>query len=193
MNHFYCILGVPFVPSDINIHFLNGNKDVLIVWKSKSTELQPVNGFAVIVESTTTTRDTPTIARRQTVTGQTTREEYKTPWSNFLLEGLDRKQMHTVQVCAENDLGRSCADPLSLEFPQPATLPTPQGISDSEKTGLPLEYLIPIIVLPILLVILCCLLLVGIIICVCMRHRSKHYYPAKQGTLSFIVCNPLCS
>ena len=166
--------------TDIQTHYLNSNKDVLLTWKSEPTDLQPINEYVVVVSSASFVSS---VEPRQKKDDLSSVVEYSTPWTYFLIEGLDQQQSITVHVCAENDLGRTCTEPpLNLSFVE---LTSPKEIKDQEETGLELKYLIPIIVLPILLAVLCfVLLLVAVVICVCAKSRSKHYYPARQGNSS---------
>ena len=118
-------------------------------------------------------------------------KEYVTPEERLLLEDVKGGKTYTIQVCAENDLGHTCANPEVVSITigkdgEPRTLVLiSDGLEDAESSTavstLPQEYIIVIILLPCILFLAVCILVISVIICSCSRYNSKNYYPSQQG------------
>lgn len=184
-------IGTPKAPGSVKLQLTNGGKDLLVTWKSEPSTLQPISQYRVSIGITNAVnpQSGSSRSRRQTFHNETNVEEYITADTKFLLEDVESGKMYTVQVCAENDLGRTCASVMEFSIKRqdgkPAVLVMSNGLGsldEATEASLPQGYIVAIILLPLILVLVCCILIVSVIICSCCRYNSKNYYPSEQGT-----------
>ena len=170
----------------------NGGKDLLITWRAEQTPLQPVSQFRITVKSTDASRSRRSLIGRSSrqANDETETTEHLTTNTRLILENVESERMYTIQVCAENDLGHSCAPAKSVTIKSDGKLrilhqASSAGLGPSnnaESTSLPLGYIIAIVVVPSLLMLVVCLLIISVVLCSCYRHNSKNYFPSQQGT-----------
>lgn len=178
------IAGIPILPDQVFLEFEGGA--LHISWQSQASDLQPVDKFIVVVQ-TTPTRDIIR-SRRQAETIQVPsleREEsweYETEEISLIVEFADPSKHYTVSVCAVNNFGRECSTPQNVVMSQ-QTLPQPKGLLFEEEKKPSQGLVIAIaVVIPVMVIVLCMAVLCVIMICRCYG-RSKEYCPAQQGII----------
>lgn len=153
---------------------VNDGKDLLITWEFTSTDLQPVEQFAVDVRNR---QPISRITKRQSGTSVQT---YRTADNKIVLEDIDLDAEYFIQVCAENSLGRTCTEPITIQGKELVAM---FAKTDAVVTGD--ENRVPVwvyIIIAVALLLVCLLLLVCVCVCVCCRmSKQQHYYPSKQG------------
>ena len=175
-------------PSDVELSLINDGQNLRVTWTSESTKLRPVSQYRILVKSidaANSKSNEQSRVKRQTESGL---KEFITTNTTLLLEQIEIGKTYTIQVCAENDFGRACADPKELttrgkdEEPRKFVLVS-EGLERDESTTatLPLGSILAIVLLPSILILVVCILIVSVIACSCCRHNSKNYYPSQQG------------
>ncbi len=172
-NLFYTS-GVPNSPSNVNAQLINQGKDMLIAWSSNDTPLQPVTQYVVEVEGQRQ------VAKRQTSLHDDDVHRYVTTDTKVLVQDIKNEMEYSIQVCAENNIGRTCVEPLTIKT-DAREPPKISGILvDLEGDDLPVwVYVVAGLGFLVIVTVLLCLL----VSCICCYRvkRMSSYYPSKQG------------
>ena len=158
--------GTPNSPKVTEAKLVNDDKDLLITWDIEEDELRPVDDFLGTVKET----EAPNKRRQigESITFESgDREE--------TVQGIDAQKQYEIVICARNEFGLNCSDPVFFVPPI-----TGEPLLPEESGGLSTGVIIAIVIILVLL-LLCCLLLLLFLLFYCRKERSRKYFPEKNG------------
>ena len=186
----YSCLGTPSQPSIGTVTF--SPRDVTVSWTIPKEDLRPVQGYTIILETSTSTSEDKNVsspntkrpAKRQATDGNNHVEEYHfnvttadckfdPSTENELCEitlQLEAKQgvTYSITLCATNAFGVTCGT-----FQQAVNTllasDTAPNLSSKEETSLPLGAIVGIVIGMLLPAILCCVVFSYMLYC----HQQK--------------------
>lgn len=190
LSHQYPLAGIPQTPSNVKASLIN-NKDMRIQWEGSPTPLQPVNHYIItMTRQTVNTR----VAKRQNsfhddeadIHGNDADrhdnnvQQFVTTYTEIVVEDVDPFIAYSVEVCAENSLGRTCLGPVSVSADNEVVREAPSIGGQSQE-----ERVFPVWVYGVVggvLLLVATILVCGCLLCVCCRRsRRGTYYPRRQG------------
>ena len=183
--------GAPNVPVIVDVQLTKD--DITISWELDRHDLRPVHAYRIKIQITgSRNQDSDTdsdsvgdLSRAEILEFNSTTSAANTKCNtnatkdqcvHILTREFDVDKSHNVTICATNDIGTTCGNPVAVMLRA-----TPLNRRPEER--LPTGLVLGIVFGVVAAVLLCCLLwvFIALIVCCCICEREKVYDPEKKG------------